>query len=88
MTWLLARKTPQMQVRLSLAYHVLQMGSADRLGYIAEQLAAVAEDEAGAPAPALRVGDRCVAKFSADGQWYRAQACPTACLPTCSGLDG
>ena len=52
----------------------MQMGGGERLGYIAEQLAALDEDEGGASPPALRAGDRCVAKFSADGQWYRAQA--------------
>ncbi|KAK9827311.1 hypothetical protein WJX81_003519 [Elliptochloris bilobata] len=51
----------------------VQMGGGERLGYIAEQLAALDDEEGGAPPPALCVGDRCVAKFSADGQWYRAQ---------------
>ena len=52
----------------------VQMGGGERLGYIAVQLAALDEDEGGPSPPALRAGDRCVAKFSADGQWYRAQA--------------
>ena len=42
------------------------------MGFIQEQMAAVTLGEAPAP-PLLKAGALCLARFSLDGQWYRAR---------------
>ncbi|KAG7669099.1 hypothetical protein Ndes2526B_g00826 [Nannochloris sp. 'desiccata'] len=51
----------------------IQLSSEARAAWVAEQLANMSLDSAPAPSSILKTGDKCLAKFAADGLWYRAQ---------------
>eukprot|EP00887_Chlorella_sp_A99_P001577 scaffold8.g1577.t1 len=60
------------EMRDSNAFYV-QMAEEPRLAWLAEQLAGLGlEDVPVGGLPRLGPGDRCIARFSADGQFYRA----------------
>lgn len=50
----------------------VQDAAEPRLSWLAQELASLDLDKASAPTSVLRAGDKCVAKYDADGQWYRA----------------
>jgi len=51
----------------------IQLSSEARAAWVAEQLASMSLDSAAPPSSILKAGDKCLAKFAADGLWYRAQ---------------
>jgi staphylococcal nuclease domain-containing protein 1 len=51
----------------------IQLSSEARAAWVADQLANMSLDSASAPSSILKTGDKCLAKFAADGLWYRAQ---------------
>lgn len=53
------------------AFFVQLVGEA-RASWVADQLAGMDLDDSPTPTNPLKAGDTCIARFSADGQWYRA----------------
>lgn len=51
----------------------IQLSSEARAAWVAEQLANMSLDSASPPSSILKADDKCLAKFAADGLWYRAQ---------------
>lgn len=50
----------------------VQVADEPRVKWVTEQLASLGLGAASPPPSILKAGDKCVARFSADGQWYRA----------------
>lgn len=50
----------------------VQMAGERRVEWVAEQLAGMGLDDMPPPPAPLKAGDKCVAQYSADQQWYRA----------------
>jgi len=51
----------------------VQIVSEARAAWIADELAALDLDASAPPSTVLKAGDKCLAKFALDGQWYRAR---------------
>jgi staphylococcal nuclease domain-containing protein 1 len=71
-----AERTPQEMIVTDVTdanSFFVQLCNQPRVAWVAEQLSNLPLDDAAPPVVQLKIGDTCLAQFSADKQWYRAR---------------